>query len=146
MDTKAKLEADCLILLDDVPLHNLIADKMLGYNNLLMPRQIFSEGQELLDFLQKPADELPKRILMLVDLMMPEMSGLDIAEHVLELPHEVQSRCRMFIVSSTIDDRDIEAIEQHPAVECFLNKPLDASRVSDILQQPVPNGKWGTAA
>ena len=137
------IQADCLILLDDVPLHNLIADKILGYNNVLMPRQIFTDGQHLIDLLNQPLEILPEKMLLLVDLMMPEISGLDIANYLAEKPKSLQKRCRLFILSSTIDERDILAIRSHPAIERLLTKPLDPIEIINILLRPIPVGKWG---
>lgn len=135
--------ADCLILLDDVPLHNTIADKMLGHHNMRMPRQLFTSAHDLLAFLRQPLPALPERMVLLVDLLMPEMSGLEFADHFSELPAAVCSRCRLFIVSSTLDERDLTAIEAHNAIEHFLNKPLDPEKLLAALDGPVPAGKWG---
>lgn len=135
-------QADCIILLDDVPLHNMITSKMLAHNNLESPSHVFNHGQDLLNFLSQPVHLLPNRMLLLVDLVMPGMTGLELADHLKELEQEVLTRFRFIIVSSTIDDRDLEAINNHPVIEAFLPKPLSGQALLELLAKPVPEGKW----
>lgn len=135
--------ADCIILLDDVPMHSTIADRMLHHFQLTMPRHVFTSAVDALDFLEHQAHELPERILLLVDLLMPEMSGLEFADRMLELSPQVLRRCRLIMVSSTIDDRDLHAIAQHPLIERFMPKPLSGDDLREILKASPPAGKWG---
>jgi len=137
--------ADCLILLDDVPLHNTIADRMLLHFDLQMPRLLYNSAQAVLDFLVNHEGDLPPRILLLVDLLMPEMSGLEFVDRMQEmLPASTLDRCRVVMVSSTIDDRDLNAIYAHPLIELFLPKPLSGESLSEFLATPAANGKWGS--
>lgn len=135
-------QANCIILLDDVPLHNMITAKMLAHNNFESPSHVFNHGHELLAFLKQPLELLPTKMLLLVDLVMPGMTGLELADQLSELPEDVKQRFRFIIVSSTIDDRDLEAIANHPVIEHFLSKPLNGQALIDILSKPVPDGKW----
>lgn len=136
--------ADCIILLDDVPMHSTIADRMLHHFQLTMPRHVFTSAVDALDFLEQRGEELPGRVLLLVDLLMPEMSGLEFADRMQDLPESLLQRCRLIMVSSTIDDRDLHAITQHALIERFMPKPLNGEDLRALLKANPPAGKWGS--
>lgn len=76
------------------------------------------------------SDEIPDVILL--DLNMPVMDGFDFLEAFknLGLPHSVD----IYILSSSIDQKDIEHCMQYDAVKGYFSKPLRKDQIERILK------------
>ncbi|WP_018869067.1 diguanylate cyclase domain-containing protein [Thioalkalivibrio sp. ALgr3] len=93
-----------------------------------------NDGREALRFLagEPPYDEAPQPGLILLDLNMPHMGGLEFLQRLRETD---QAEEVPVVVLSTSDlERDIQASHQNGAAD-YLVKPLDMEQFCDRVQQ-----------
>ena len=84
-----------------------------------------ADGQEALQLLEDRPQSLH---LLLTDILMPGMSGVELAEHVNRIRPEV----RVVFMSGYADDPLIAKIDDGALL---LSKPFTASRLLDIIRQ-----------
>ncbi len=73
--------------------------------------------------------------IMLLDLNMPTMSGWEFLEKFDNLNSGIKSHVRIYILSSSVDDRDRERSYSNKNVTDFLVKPLILDTVFKIVGQ-----------
>ena len=108
-------------------------------NTRLLEAQLKSEGYEVMcafsgeECIEQLKERLPD--LILLDIMMPGMSGFDVAGR---LKADVRTRNIPVIMVTALDDRDSRLHALHMGAEEFLNKPVDRSelwiRVRNMLR------------
>jgi len=103
MDLKSRV-----FIIDDDPIHQRIAQIMISKHNLFDEYFSYTDAQKALDFLQenkKNEEALPDVILL--DLNMPVLDGWDFLEIFETLIKEFKKNIRVFIVSSSVDEKDL---------------------------------------
>ena len=118
-----KISTICII--DDDPIFIKLTKLFLQKEKICENFLIFNNGQEAI--LGLTENEIPK--LILLDINMPIMNGWEFLEKFITLSNYKETS--IFIVSSSIDHKDIEKAEKHPKVSGFINKPI---RPNDLLK------------
>jgi len=114
-----------LIVDDEAPARRRLRD-LLDDCSAALPLTVVGEaqnGREALDLLQSaPAD------LLLTDIHMPDMDGIELARHLLKLPHPP-----VVIFTTAFHEHAVQAFEVN-AVD-YLMKPVRAQRLLSALQK-----------
>jgi len=129
MDLKSRV-----FIIDDDPIHQRIAQIMISKHNLFDEYFSYTEAQKALDFLQenkKNGETLPDVILL--DLNMPVIDGWDFLETFETLVKEFEKNIRVFIVSSSVDEKDVLRSKSYVAVKGFISKPLSPDIIRSII-------------
>ena len=114
-----------ILLIDDSKFDNLINAKLIQTEFKNTQVQAFFSANEALQFLkdnQFNEEELPD--ILFVDIRMPEMDGFEFMDSFGQLSPTLKEKCKVFILTSSIDPGDKTRAEQNPNVLKFLNKPL----------------------
>ena len=130
MDLKSRV-----FIIDDDPIHQRIAQIMISKHNLFDEYFSYTEAQKALDFLQenkKNGETLPDVILL--DLNMPVIDGWDFLETFETLVKEFKKGIRVFIVSSSVDEKDVLRSKTYVAVKGFISKPLSPDIIRSIKE------------
>ncbi|MFC4872985.1 response regulator [Negadavirga shengliensis] len=114
-----------IVLIDDDPISIFVTEKLI-HKNVRMPCKIFSFDNAL-DALRDIKNIKPQYLF--VDLNMPDMSGWDFLERFCPKNREPE----IYILSSSIDQRDINRANQYDQVKKFLSKPLIKHYVNMIF-------------
>ncbi|MCK0189432.1 response regulator [Arenibacter sp. F20364] len=127
-----KIETVCII--DDDPIFVYGTKVLLNYNGSFCSTVIVHEdGKEALDSLTamvKSGEQLPDVIFL--DLNMPVMDGWEFLDEFVRLP--LKNKPRVYIVSSSIDNLDIEKANGYDIVKDFIVKPLSDSILADLFK------------
>jgi two-component system, chemotaxis family, chemotaxis protein CheY len=78
------------------------------------------------------ADENTTTVLFL-DINMPSMTGWEFLESFKDFRTEIRQRFTIYILSSSVDDRDKEMADSNPFVSGFLSKPLPIDVINNIF-------------
>ncbi|MBE9461256.1 two-component system response regulator [Dyadobacter subterraneus] len=120
------------ILIDDSAFDLFIYEKLIiksGIGNSVRP---FNSAQDALEYLTGVGENLPKTVILL-DLQMPGMNGFEFIDQFDLLPEQIKDKIRIYMLSSTIDTRDIDKAKASTSIIDLLSKPLEISLLKTIL-------------
>ena len=123
-----------LIVLDDDLIQLLIIKRML-INYEKFEDTIYSEnGNKILDFLNlNKADKSTLPELLFLDLNMPQISGWQFLEKLQVLYPKLVKPIDVYIISSSIDPRDIKRSGKYSFVKSYLIKPVTREALNSII-------------
>ncbi len=120
-----------ICMIDDDEIFHLTTVKKLQHAGFEEQILSFKRGYAAIEFLKKQSsleDDLPKFILL--DINMPEIDGWELLEQLQAIP---SFRVPVYMVSSSVDERDKRRAELTPLVRGFFSKPLDVQKVMALL-------------
>lgn len=112
------------LLIDDSAFDLLIYEKLLLKSGISNSVKTFNSAREALKYLLETGNSLPETVILL-DLQMPDMNGFEFIEEYDSLPDSLKEKIRIFMLSSTIDTRDIEKAKASLHIIDLLPKPLE---------------------
>ena len=135
MRSDKNLEVTILIAEDDDGHAELIIDNLqeAGVNNRIIR---FRNGQEALDFFFAPASgDLPRRepgkaYMMLLDIRMPKVDGIEVLRQIKEDP--ALKNLPVIMLTTTDDPREIQNCYSL-GCSCYVTKPVDYIKFSEML-------------
>ncbi|HTD39873.1 MAG TPA: response regulator [Mucilaginibacter sp.] len=114
-----------LVFIDDSPMDHFILKRILSKYQLDYDVTCTTNGAEVVGFLERNMQDfanLPDVILL--DLYMPGFDGWDFLDKVQHLYPHLAKPLRIYILSSSINPRDIEQAKQYACVRSFIFKPI----------------------
>ncbi len=96
----------------------------------------FCDGAEALDHIlanQNVPRALPDIIFL--DINMPVMDGFQFMEEFVDLLPKLNKTIKVYLVSSSIDPKDIKKAKRIDAISDYLIKPIKSEDVKEILAQ-----------
>ena len=129
--SKTKLN---VLLVDDDSIYQFIARKTLEATGLTAKINVCSNGEEAYRFLennQENANELPDVILL--DVNMPVMNGWEFLHAFKNLQSPAIKHIPIFLVTSSVNDADINYSQQFNNVQDYIVKPLVKEKLCVIL-------------
>jgi len=112
------------LLIDDSAFDLLIYEKLLLKSGISKTVKTFNSARDALKYLLDEGTALPETVILL-DLQMPDMNGFEFIEEYDSAPNFMKEKIRVFMLSSTIDSRDIEKAKASLHIIDLLPKPLD---------------------
>ena len=77
--------------------------------------------------------------IILVDLHMPEMDGLEFLEAVQNLNGRFLQNTRIYVLSSSLNIGEITEVKNHSMCDGFMSKPLTTDKIQQLLtRQLIP--------
>jgi len=129
---KKPIHTACIIDDDDAYVYltkRIILMKQLC-NNLLIyenGRIAMHELSHLLEY----EDDFPE--LILLDINMPEMDGWQFLDEFTKIKPRLNKQVTIYMVSSSVDERDVEAAKKYEAVTSYIVKPIDFPRLAELF-------------
>ena len=123
------------MVIDDDPQNNLIVK--LTIKKYLNPSeiQIFVDPVEGLECIKNTyfCEVIESRTVLLLDINMPLMSGWEFLDEFEKLDTRVQIQFIIFMLSSSVDDRDFEQAKSCKNVKGYLVKPLKKEKLLELM-------------
>ncbi len=122
------------MIVDDNEVDNFITQRVLERSNVAKEVIVANSGQKALNMLKEMAQgkkELPSYIFL--DVNMPVVDGFVFLYDFEELPFVIREQCKVFILSSMIEEQAIERLKANPFVLDFLTKPLTPLALQEVL-------------
>ncbi|CAG4994557.1 hypothetical protein DYBT9275_01418 [Dyadobacter sp. CECT 9275] len=120
------------ILIDDSSFDLFIYEKLLIKSGLTTSVSKYNSARDAFAWLTDTGSEIPDSIILL-DLQMPDMNGFEFIDAYDTLPSEVKNKIKIYMLSSTIDTRDIEKAKESPYIIDLLSKPLEVDLLREKL-------------
>ncbi|WP_106791029.1 two-component system response regulator [Aquimarina sp. Aq78] len=128
------IESVCII--DDDHIYINLLSKIIELKKLSESVLVFNNGKEALDFflqslLKEENEEVPQIIFL--DLNMPVMDGWEFLNEFSKIKNQIRKKIDLYVVSSSIDSRDIERAKSIDIVSDYLTKPIKLDDFERIL-------------
>ncbi len=129
--TEPKFER--VIIIDDNVIDLYITKRLITKNNFGGKVLDYAAAEEALKYLQDHQETIsmwPQ--IIFIDIYMPVMSGFEFMEAFEKLPSTLKKYCKIFIISSSIDDNDIARSKMDKNLTAFQVKPITKEFLNSI--------------
>lgn len=132
-----KVTYNSVLIIDDNATSNLVHKHVLRRIAIAENVLTFTNPIEGLDQLRTELLNPEKRILVLLDIHMPEMNGFEFLDacSCFTEKHEVLD---ILMVTSSIDDRELQLGTEYVLVKKVISKPLKGNQILDFITQSHP--------
>jgi CheY-like chemotaxis protein len=123
------------IIVDDDPINNQICRFVLTktYPNTRVIE--FLCPHDGLNYLTEEfAENEETNAILFLDINMPGLSGWEFLDLYNVLPKSLKERVRVYLLSSSVDERDRSRAGENKYVESFISKPLTIGVLQKIVQ------------
>lgn len=127
-----KIGVACIIDDDDIYVYGV--KKLIQIKDLCENLMVFKNGQEALNYL-KPILNTPELLpeVILLDINMPIMNGWEFAEEFTKLNANPVKQITIFMISSSIDPKDVERAKQISGISQYYIKPVTLDVLTKIF-------------
>jgi CheY-like chemotaxis protein len=117
-----------VMLIDDNEIDNLINQKMIEAANITDRIFTHTGAKSAIEFLKNIEKiELADKVLpdvIFLDIDMPLMDGFQFLAEFEKFGNSVKKKCKIVMLTSSINPQDLSRSKKHPNVKLYLNKPL----------------------
>lgn len=122
-----------VMLIDDNDTDNFISKRIIELSQFAKSIEIKNSGRSALEYLDQYKDEpnlLPD--LIFLDINMPIVDGFMFLYELETFPETVQKKCKVVILSSSDNKKDIDKIVSNDHVIKFITKPLTDQALREL--------------
>lgn len=122
-----------ILLVEDSPSDIRLTRDALHEAKVLNELHVVTDGEQAMDFLRREGEhaDAPRPDLVLLDLNLPRMNGLEVLEAIKGDPE--LRRIPVAVLTTSEEDRDIiKAYDRH--VNCYLTKPIDFAEFTRVIK------------
>ncbi len=133
MLTEATKTIDLVMLVDDNETDNFISKRIIEITKFAKRVEVKNSGKSALDYLkeyQASPENLPNIIFL--DINMPIVDGFVFLYEFEKFSEVVRNKCKVIILSSSDNKRDIDKIVNNNHVIKFITKPLTEVALDEI--------------
>ena len=122
-----------VLLVDDDEVFNYMNQAIVERVSANAVTKVFNSGLEIFNHITSSDYICTDACLVLLDIRMPEMNGFEFLEEVEKLEKKPLSKAVIYMLSSTLDERDLNRSRRNELVKGFISKPLTVERFREIL-------------
>ena len=131
-----------ICIVDDDDVYKYTVTKSIEKNKLAKKVLIFSDGEEAINFMidnVANSNHLPDIIFL--DINMPIMDGFQFMDEYVKLKPFVGKKIIIYMVTSSIDDADIERAKKISDISDYIVKPIKVEQLTEIIETLEKEGK-----
>lgn len=124
---------DLVMLVDDNDTDNFISKRIIEITKFANRVEVKNSGKSALDYLrenQDNIDDLPN--LIFLDINMPIVDGFVFLYEFEKFSDTIKDKCKVIILSSSDNKRDIDKIVNNNHVIKFITKPLTETALEEV--------------
>jgi len=121
------------MLVDDNDTDNFISKRIIEITKFAKRVEVKNSGKSALDYLrenQENIDDLPN--LIFLDINMPIVDGFVFLYEFEKFNEAIKDKCKVIILSSSDNKRDIDKIVNNNHVIKFITKPLTETALEEV--------------
>lgn len=124
---------DLVMLVDDNDTDNFISKRIIEITKFANAVEIKNSGKSALEYLERHKDDAAKLPdIIFLDINMPIVDGFVFLYEFEKFSDLVKQKCKVIILSSSDNKRDIDKIVNNDHVIRFITKPLTENALSEI--------------
>jgi len=130
---KNNVTYDLVLLVDDDSVINLVHQHIIKRTGIAKEIKTFLNPLEALLELRRNLVDTDTKILILLDINMPEMDGFEF----LDKAHTLAKEGKVFdllMITSSIDYEDMAKGSSHPLINQYITKPLKYNEIMNFVQ------------
>ncbi|WP_324671162.1 response regulator [Hymenobacter sp. GOD-10R] len=124
----------CILLVDDDQTTNFLNQLLLKKLGVAEQVLVAQDGQAALDILNQQGDSPVCPVLILLDVNMPGMNGIQFLEAYQQMSLAQHQAIVIIMLTTSLHPRDVERVQRLSIVTDFISKPLTAEKMQAILQ------------
>jgi CheY-like chemotaxis protein len=126
-----------VMLVDDNDTDNFISRRIIEITKFAKNVEVKNSGKSALEYLEREQDN-PAKLpdIIFLDINMPIVDGFVFLFEFEMFPDELKNKCKVVILSSSDNKRDIEKIVDNEHVIKFITKPLTDQALNEIKRLP----------
>lgn len=131
-----KIDSCCII--DDDPIFIYGTKRLMKEIDFCDTIMVYNNGQDALEGLlelSETGQKIPPYIFL--DLNMPIMDGWEFLEEFSKIPNDKLTKTTIYIISSSVDPRDLEKVKHYKAVNNYILKPITPTDLETVLNSAV---------
>ena len=124
---------DLVMLVDDNDTDNFISKRIIEITKFANRVEVKNSGKSALDYLRENEsniENLPN--LIFLDINMPIVDGFVFLYEFEKFSDNIKDKCKVIILSSSDNKRDIDKIVNNNHVIKFITKPLTESALDEV--------------
>jgi len=123
------------LLVDDDSIFNFLHTEVIKTVDDSAQIDLFNSSMEGLEFLKEALeDKHPMPNFLFLDIRMPEMDGFEYLDELMKFPIEKFKDLRIYVLSSSLAERDKEKSLSYPIVTGFIEKTLTIEKLKGIIE------------
>ncbi|MBD3637529.1 MAG: response regulator [Crocinitomicaceae bacterium] len=124
-----------LYLVDDDKNYQFFAEHVINSSGAVDKLKVFGNGREAVQYIQSVVnmnEELPDVIFL--DLDMPIMDGWEFLQEFRYLRPILEKKITLFVVTSSVNPKDIIKAKSMPEVKDFIIKPVTKEKFDQLIK------------
>lgn len=118
-----------ILLVEDNPVDLDLTLRAFARRNLANPVHVARDGQEALDWIPRWETGEPLPLVILLDVKLPRVNGLEVLRHLRENP--VSQYIPVVMLTSSSEERDVRMAYQHHA-NSYIVKPVSFDSLMEV--------------
>ena len=127
-----KINTFCII--DDDDIYQFTTAHLLKKMDLVNKIILFSNGQKAINFLKEEIgniENIPD--VLFLDINMPVMDGWEFLEEYLRIKPMIPKTVAIYMVSSSVDEKDVLKAKSISALSGYLVKPISSQNIREVI-------------
>lgn len=120
------------LLIEDNTIDQIVTTQLLKKMLGVQQVNLAKNGYEAISWLHN-FNEYNKNLIILVDIKMAEMDGIEFLSEFEKLSNTIKSKSQIFMLSSTLDAQEIQEAQNNFYVKKVLSKPLPAKQLEALI-------------
>ncbi len=118
-----------ILLVEDNPVDLDLTLRAFARRNLANPVHVARDGQEALDWIPRWDTGEPLPLVILLDVKLPRVNGLEVLRHLRENP--ISQYIPVVMLTSSSEERDVRMAYQHHA-NSYIVKPVSFDSLMEV--------------